>query len=199
MHSATSRSTLGSFFAHLLVILFALFIFVISPPSLALTEIQGEDLMTGQKLELATRAKGIVVVFLSARCPCSHSHIDILKKLSHEFGDFQFVAIHSNADETKDESIRYFKDQKMNFSVIQDENLKWADELKASKTPHVFVFNQAGELVYKGGVTSSAHGPTAEKQYLKDALTAVQAGQKVAVSETRNLGCAISRGEKHVW
>jgi hypothetical protein len=161
--------------------------------------IQGEDLLTGQKLEATARAKGLVVVFLSSRCPCSDSHLPIIEKLSQRFGDFQFVGIHSNADEAKEQAQAYFKKAHVTFPIIQDEKLKWADQFKASKTPHVFVLNSAGETLYKGGASSSAHGPSAEHAYLQDALTAIQDGKKVAVSETRTLGCAISRGDQYVW
>ncbi len=170
-----------------------------TPTAHAAYSVQGEDLLSGQKIEATAKAKGLVVIFLSSRCPCSDSHLPIIEKLSQQFTDFQFVGIHSNADEGKEQAQTYFKNAHLSFPILQDEKSKWADQLKASKTPHVFVLSPDGETLYKGGATSSAHGPTAEHAYLQDALTAIQAGKKVTTAETRTLGCAISRGEKYVW
>ncbi|MGZ5280075.1 MAG: redoxin domain-containing protein [Pseudobdellovibrionaceae bacterium] len=161
--------------------------------------VQGEDLLTGQKVETLPKGRGLVVTFLSARCPCSNSHVPLLKKLSQEFPEFQFLAIHSNADEPKEEAQKYFREAHLTFPVLRDEKTKLANQFKASKTPHTFVYNSNGDLLYKGGVTSSADAPSAAQQYLREALTDIQAGNKVRTAEARCLGCAISRGENHVW
>ena len=176
-----------------------LLLLLLTQPLFSATSIQGEDLMTGKPIEVSAKSKGLVIAFLSARCPCSNSHLPMLEKLSHDFPDFQFVGVHSNADESKDPTQTYFKDAHLSFPLIQDFKFKLADQFKASKTPHVFVLSPGGETLYKGGMTNSADGPSADRQYLKDALTALQAGQKMQTSETRSLGCAISRGETYVW
>jgi len=179
--------------------LFASFFLFFSQAAPAGFSIQGEDLLTGKKTEAVPKTKGLVVTFLSARCPCSNSHVPLIEKLSQEFPEFQFVAIHSNADEPKDQAQKYFKDAHLTFPVIEDEKSKWANQLKASKTPHAFVMNSNGDILYKGGVTNSADAPSAGQQHLKEALTDIQAGNKVRKAEARSLGCAISRGENYVW
>ncbi len=172
---------------------------IFSTDVVAAFSVKGEDLFSGQKQELSSKTKGLVLVFLSARCPCSNSHLPLVEKLSHEFPEFQFVAVHSNVDEPKDQAQAYFKTQGFTIPVIQDEKNQLADQYKASKTPHVFVLSPDGEILYKGGVTNSADAGGAEKHYLKAALTELRADQKVSQSETRTLGCAIARGEKYVW
>jgi peroxiredoxin len=143
--------------------------------------------------------KGTVVVFLSAKCPCSNSHIGVLKNLASEFKDFAFVGVHSNVDESPEVSKEYFKNANLPFSVIQDPKAKIADAYKASKTPHAFLVAADGTVKYKGGVTDSKNGGAAESQYLREALTELQNGKEVSRPEGRTLGCAISRGEKFVW
>jgi thioredoxin-related protein len=184
------------------VVLF-LFVFglllALSSESLASFSVQGEDLFSGQKKEVTTKTKGIVLVFLSARCPCSNSHMPLVSQLSQDFPEFQFVAVHSNSDENKAQAQEYFKSQNLSIPVLQDEKSVLANQYKASKTPHVFVLSPTGEILYKGGVTDSADAPSAENQYLRIALNEIKAGLKVSQSETRSLGCAISRGDQHVW
>ena len=163
------------------------------------TVLTGKSLITDQKLELEAGNKGTVIVFMSAKCPCSNSHIGIMKKLSEEFRDFNFIVVHSNTDESIEESKAYFKNAGFNFPVVQDENGQLADRFKALKTPHAFLLSAEGTIIYKGGVTSSTSGETADKQFLKDALTEAKEGKPIRVAESRTLGCIIERGRKHAW
>lgn len=162
--------------------------------------IVGEELFTKVETRIETKEnKATVVVFLSAACPCSNSHIPILKSLSNEFKDFKFVAIHSNADESIEDTRKYFLKSNLPFTIIQDHRALLANQFKANKTPHAFIINAAGEVIYRGGVTNSSHAPAAEKMYLADALKDVSENKKIRLSETRTLGCAIAReGEKNV-
>ena len=115
--------------------------------SQAFASVSGQGLLTGKMLNVKPGNKGTVVVFLSAKCPCSDSHVPVLKKLAEEFKDFSFVAIHSNADEQIDSSKSYFETAKLPFPVLQDEKSKIADEYRAFKTPHVFVLSPEGKIL----------------------------------------------------
>src|SRR5690242_3859591 len=67
-----------------------------------LNEIKAIDLKgTSHSIKLSQAKLATVVVFLSAKCPCSADHEPILDSLAQEFkgAGFQFVGIHSNADE----------------------------------------------------------------------------------------------------
>ncbi len=148
----------------------------------------------GSQVSVSPGTKGTVLVFLSARCPCSHSHIGLLKRLSAAHPDFKFFAINSNADETVEAASAYFEAQALPFPVLRDADLKIADAYHASKTPHAFVLNLKNEVVFRGGVTNSSKADQADKTYLENALKDVEAGRPVATPETRTLGCIISRG-----
>lgn len=160
--------------------------------------IEGTDPLNGEKISTASlEKKGSVVVFLSAKCPCSNSHIVELKNLSKEFSDFEFVGVHSNGDEPAAKA--YFENIALPFRVIEDKNFALANQLKALKTPHVFVLDHDGKTLYQGGVSDSKKFERATKKYLRAALTDIHEGRAVATAEGRTLGCEISRGEKHVW
>lgn len=137
--------------------------------------------------------KSKVFVFLSSKCPCSHSHLETILQLSRDFNAFPFYAIHSNANEDVQEALKYFQDKKFPFPVLRDEGAKIADEFKALKTPHAFIVNGQGEIIYSGGVTNSAHAPNATKHYLKEALRNILNGKLPDPREQRALGCIISR------
>lgn len=164
-------------------------------------EIQGESLLSQEKLQikLSTQKKGAVLVFLSARCPCSNSHTAELKQLSQDYPEFQFVAVHSNTEESIEESKKYFSEQKFSFPIIEDHKQVLAEEYKALKTPHAFVVLSSGQLVYKGGVSSSRTFDQADRKYLREALEDLKNNRPVKVAEARTLGCAITRAGENTW
>nr|BFD63297.1 hypothetical protein BdHM001_19780 [Bdellovibrio sp. HM001] len=156
----------------------------------------GRNVLTGESQEFAfASSPATVVVFMSAKCPCSASHEGLLKDLSQQFKTFKFVAIHSNADEDADITKAHFQDAHLTFPVLADSRSHWADKLGALKTPHVYVFNSTGDIVYQGGVTDSHVGPSAKKHYLKEVLEDLQASKTPRHKEGRALGCYIQRAE----
>lgn len=165
--------------------------------SSAVGAISGRDLLAEKSVEVKPGKKGTVVVFMSAKCPCSNNHVGIIKKLADEYKDFSFVVVHSNANESADLSKSYFQTVAFSFPVIQDGDGKLADEFKALKTPHAFLIGPDGKILYKGGVTSSSLGEGADRQFLRDALADVNEGRAVRVTDARTIGCIISRGGKH--
>ena len=67
-------------------------------------------------------------------------------------------------------------------------------------TPHMFVIAPDGTLVYDGAIddrASTDEDPrTAPHNYVKDAIKAVNAGQKVTVSETKPYGCSVKYADE---
>lgn len=161
-----------------------------------LTEISGLNIVTQKENKISLQAnKASILVFVSAKCPCSASHETVLKDLYKEFSanGFQFIGIHSNMDESPELTQSHFQESAFPFPVIQDTKALLADRLGALKTPHVFILNPAGELLYQGGVDDSHHPASAKKPYLRQALLAIQDEKKPEVERTRSLGCAIKR------
>lgn len=160
-------------------------------------EIAGLDVVSNQKkiLLLNTAAKANILVFVSARCPCSASHEIALREISKEFSSqgFQFVGIHSNTDEPIEIAKSHFEKAALPFPVLQDASAKIANDWGALKTPHVFVVNPKGEILYQGGVDDSHDHKDAKKPYLREALLDIQVGKAPRVALTRSLGCAIKR------
>jgi len=160
-----------------------------------LPPLEGINLLTNESIKIQWEGpqKAVVVLFLSTTCPCSNSHIPHLIKLSKDFPEFQFVGIHSNKNETKTEAQVYFKSKNLPFPVIEDNNLEWANHLKAMRTPHAYLINSQGEISYQGGVTSSAEAEKADSHYLKVTLKKYLLGKKIEHTKSRVLGCQIAR------
>jgi thioredoxin-related protein len=188
------KMTRNWFFPFISVLLLSCF--SIAATTAAPSSFTGTELESGKPITVQPNAKGTVLIFLSAKCPCSNSHIDLLKNMHKKFKDFNFYAVHSNADETVDLAKQYFKNAQLPFPIIQDENTKLADHYKANRTPHVFVLDPENKVLYQGGITNSSEAPKADKNYLQDALLDIMAKRPVKTPEGRTLGCGIQRGKK---
>lgn len=180
------------------VFIFIIAVMIVQPIfSSSLNQVTGIELNSKSiKTMSVDEKKALVVVFLSAKCPCSDSHIQEIKDLYTDFKNFNFVAVHSNPDEATELTERYFAEANLPFTVLQDENTKLADQFNALKTPHAFVILPSGEIAYQGGVTNSKNAKKSDRKFLREALNDLEKGLTVAVSEGRTLGCSIARKHK---
>jgi hypothetical protein len=169
--------------------------FAVSSGFAAFPQFSGLDLATGHNTAVAVPAgaKALAVVFLSAKCPCSRSHEPVLADLARRHPGIAFAGVHSNQDEALSAARTHFAEAGLPFPVLQDERDAWADRYGALKTPHLFLISPSGEILYRGGVDDSRHAERASQHYLADALDAVEAGRRPAVTESRALGCVIRR------
>lgn len=84
-------------------------------------------------------------------------------------------------------------------AVVLDPDGKVGRAYGATVTPHIFIVDAQGRLVYKGGIDSipSARAddiPKAEP-YVKMALADIAAGRPVAKASTRPYGCTVKYGD----
>jgi len=64
-------------------------------------------------------------------------------------------------------------------------------------TPHLFVIDQAGVLAYQGAIddrAASEGDPRTARNYVREAVQKLQAGEKLAVSQTKPYGCGVKYG-----
>lgn len=137
--------------------------------------------------------KADVIIFLNKDCPCSGSNLEYLSSLTKEFPEFTFIGIHANKDVKQSEAEEFYKDMNLSFEILNDTNLEMANTFNALKTPHVFILDKKGEIIYNGGVTNKTSPARAKNFYLKDALIDIKNGNNPKLSETKTLGCYIAR------
>jgi peroxiredoxin len=80
-------------------------------------------------------------------------------------------------------------------AVLLDPQSKIARAYGATVTPHMYIVDANGVLVYKGGIDSIPSSSTSDipkaKQYVRVALGEVLAGKPVSDSSTRAYGCTL--------
>ena len=69
----------------------------------------------------------------------------------------------------------------------------------AKTTPHMFVINKAGTLVYAGAIDSIPSSDPKDvakaTNYVQTALNELEAGKPVTIAETQSYGCGVKYGE----
>ncbi len=88
--------------------------------------------------------------------------------------------------------------QKINATAWLDDSSGAVGKAYGMKTtPHMFVINQSGILVYAGAVDdqpSSSHDPHSARNYVREAVTRTLAGEPVPTPQTRPYGCGVKYG-----
>jgi peroxiredoxin len=83
-------------------------------------------------------------------------------------------------------------------AVLLDPTGKVGKLYDAKTTPHMYVINPEGKLVYAGAIDDKPTANVADlkgaRNYVTEALTAVAAGKGPAVATTRAYGCSVKYG-----
>lgn len=141
----------------------------------------------------------VAVVFTCNHCPYAQAYEDRLIDLAEHFDEegVQFVLINSNdAENYPDDSFEAMKEvhdeMGFPFPYCFDETQEVAKAYGALCTPHCFVFDSQRNLRYKGQVDDNWEKPAKVKnQTLRDALSALVAGEEVEIQEANAIGCSI--------
>lgn len=172
-------------------IFFILFAAVFGSSVLALPTLSGQDLASGKNVEWIPGREMSVIVFVSPHCPCSLSHESSLVELASRFSKIRFLGVVSGANVKVAED--HFKERRLGFPVIAESGHEWADAFGALNTPHAFVVDRQGVVVFRGGVDNSRDASRADRLFLKQALEDLEQSKPIRVAASRPLGCAIRR------
>jgi peroxiredoxin len=85
--------------------------------------------------------------------------------------------------------------QKMNVTAWIDDSSGVIGRLYGMETtPHMFVIDKSGTLVYDGAIDNQPdvdHDPAKARNYVREAVDELVAGKPVAVSQTKPYGCSV--------
>jgi len=169
-----------------------------------LTDVKMTD-VSGNKVSIddVKGQNGVLVLFSSNTCPFVQKwegrYLET-KKLADQ-NKVGMIVLNSNCAnrngvDSMDEMKKRASEKGYNFPYVVDGGSKIANAFTGQTTPHAFLFDKDMKLVYKGAIDDNYDNPAAVKNaYLKDAIQAVASGKKVAVSETKPVGCGIKRAQ----
>jgi peroxiredoxin len=152
---------------------------------------------TGKEHSLAQYrgGKGVVLIFVSTKCPVSNAYNDRMVKLAAEYQakGFQFLGINANKAEDPAEMASHAGSHGWNFPVLKDAGNTIADKLGASVTPEVYLVDSQGVLRYHGRIDDSQDPAGVKSQDLRSALDALLSNQEISKKEAKAFGCTIKR------
>jgi hypothetical protein len=151
------------------------------------------------------KGKFVVLEWHNNGCPFTKKHYDSgnMQRLQKEWTDKGVVwftvissAPGSQGYVTADQENEYM--QKMHAAptaALLDPRGEIGHLYGAKTTPHMFIVNPQGQLIYNGAIddkaTSDASDISSSKNYVSEALQEAKAGQPVAVATTRPYGCSV--------
>ena len=156
-----------------------------------LTDQQGQSHTLNQY-----RGHVVLLDFWSATCPVSARYEARLQAIATAYAAQGVVtlAIDANKAETPELIQRVAAERQVPFPILINTGNTIADQLGGLTTPHVFLVDAHGRLVYQGAVDDEGLQPkTVEHRYLREALDAVLAGATVRTPQTEPFGCSIKR------
>ncbi len=167
-----------------------------------LLDIKMED-VSGVKVSLneAKKENGILVLFSCNTCPFVlqwEGRYNELKSWADK-NKIGMVVLNSNhqkhdGEDSLEAMRKHAKEKGYNFHYLLDKESAIANAFGGQTTPHAFLFNSKMELVYKGAIDDNYKSADEVKQaYLKNAITSLSSGKKIAVTETKPVGCSIKR------
>ena len=144
------------------------------------------------------KGKVVVIQWINPECPVCKGVMEDgsvaagLKAVKEQFPDAVYLAINSSASRPSsfDATPDYLKNNKIDIPALFDRDGKVGKMYGARTTPHCFVINAEGVLVYKGAINNSQDGD-GKTNYVVQAVTQLKKGEKVSPSETKPFGCGV--------
>lgn len=148
-------------------------------------------------------AKGFIVIFSCNHCPYVKAYEDRMIQLHKDFAPkgYPVIAINPNDPEKyPEDSYENMKKRAENknfpFNYVVDPTQEIAKTYGATRTPHVFLLDrkESGNLVveYTGAIDDNTENPEqVENQYVRDAISALESGEKPERTNTKAIGCTI--------
>jgi peroxiredoxin len=169
-------------------------------PDFKLKNVDGGTVsLAGIKNPDGTAPKGYIVAFTCNTCPYAVMYEDRLIELHNKYAPkgWPVVAIQPNdpglkpGDSFEEMKIRA-KEKAYPFNYLLDDGQKVFPQYGATKTPHIFLLDNARKVRYIGAIDNNPQDADAvTKRYVEDAIAAVEAGKNPDPDFTKAIGCGI--------
>ena len=144
--------------------------------------------------------KGKIVVLESYNLDCpyvqNHYNTGAMQELQGNLTgkDVVWLTVNSSYDKA-DRAKKEAQDKKIKATaVVYDPKGTIGKAYGLKTTPHVVVIDKAGKVAYNGAIDDKAEtegDPRAAKNYVKDVVGKLQAGEAVTVAKTKPYGCGV--------
>lgn len=146
---------------------------------------------------------GTVFIFWSNECPWVQRYESRVRDLVSDFQEqgVRFVLVNANdaeahPQESLEASRSHVQEKSYGATYVRDPTGDFARALGATRTPHAYVFDGGGTLVYVGAIDDGPSGPSrVETSYLREAVRAEVAGTGGSTQSQKAFGCTLKYPE----
>jgi peroxiredoxin len=152
----------------------------------------------GKPVDLASlKGKIVVLEWTNPECPFvkRHYEADTMTTLADTWKskDVVWLAVDSTSFSTDESDREWRAEEKIPYPIVADRSGAIGTSYGAKTTPHMFVIDKTGTVVYEGAIDDD---PTGDKEgkgtnYVAAALEDVTAGKAVRTAETKPYGCGV--------
>ena len=159
----------------------------------------------GKDVSLSDYANKIVVLeWVNPDCPFTQRHyskkyntaVDLVKEYKGK--PVVWLSINSTHYFDQEKNKAWAKEKELKHKVLDDSTGKVGKQFGARSTPHVFVVDKTGKLVYKGAFDNDPRGDKSEDDrvnYVKKVVDSLLAGNEISVDNTKPYGCSVKYKE----
>jgi len=173
-------------------------------PTFTLTDHEGNPV---DLADYTADEKIIVLEWFSPDCPFVVKHYQKSSTMNDLAGkyagkDVVWLAIDSSHYVTADKTAKAVKSWDINHKVLLDPQGKVGHLYQAKTTPHMYIIDARGTLVYAGAIDNSVNTkapPTDSSDYVNyvdQALGQLLAGETVTTAQTKPYGCTVKYGKQ---
>jgi len=143
--------------------------------------------------------KGKIVVLESYNLDCpyvqNHYNSGAIQELQGNLAakDVAWLTVNSSYDKP-DRAKKEAQEKKLKSTVVYDPKGTIGKAYGFKTTPHVVVVDKDGKVAYNGAIDDKAvteGDPRAAKNYVKDVVGKLQAGEAITVAKTKPYGCGV--------
>lgn len=165
-------------------------------PSFTLTDTEGNEVALADY-----EGKVVVLEWFNPKCPFVVKHHDLHDTMStmaanYAERDVVWLAINSGAKgkpgNGAELNAEYKEEWNISYPLLLDESGAVGRAYSAKTTPHMYIIDQDGILVYAGAIDNNRSArELGDVNYVKQALDQVLAGETVTEPETDAYGCSV--------
>jgi len=155
----------------------------------------------GQEVSLADyKGKIVVLEWFNDECPYVKYHYDTVRtmvQLATKYRDKNVIwlAMNSTNHTTPQQNTTFATRHNIPYPILDDRPGDVGRAYSATNTPHMFIIDTDGNIVYDGAIDNSPNGKTPEGEelvnYVAKALAELTAGKTVSVPKTDPYGCTV--------
>jgi len=149
------------------------------------------------------RGKFVVLEWFNFECPLSLYHyetkntmVELAKKYKGK--NVVWLSVNSTSHTTPGPNKTFAKRHGLPYLILDDRSGKVGRAYGAQTTPHMYIINPRGRIVYEGAIDDSPLGKKKEGvvNYVDNALAELTTGKAVSTAKTKPYGCTVKYAKK---